>query len=104
MIGKYGSDKGQFRHPTGIACDSAGNVYVADSANDRVQVFTAEGKFLRMFGRRGEGRGELNWHIALALHPNNNMVYVSESFNYRISVFTIEGQFVTSFDVPGMRF
>ena len=42
-----------------IACDSAGNVYVTDNGNHLIQVFTAEGNFLRMFGRRGEGRGEL---------------------------------------------
>ena len=30
---------------------------MADSANHRIQVFMAEGKFLKMFGRRGAGRG-----------------------------------------------
>ena len=30
----------------GVAYDAAGNVYVADHGNDRIQVFSAEGKFL----------------------------------------------------------
>ncbi len=38
---------------------STGNVYVADCGNDRIQVFTAQGEFLEMFGR-GVGRVELN--------------------------------------------
>ena len=46
-FGKPGNGKGQFSSP-------CGRVYVADYSNNRIQVFTAEGRFLRMFGRRGE--------------------------------------------------
>ena len=38
--GEYGSGLGQFIHPYFIALDTAGSVYVADSANHRVQKFT----------------------------------------------------------------
>ena len=51
-FGKKGKDRGQYNSPHGIACDSAGKVYVADRDNHRIQVFTAEGKFLRMFSDR----------------------------------------------------
>ena len=34
-----GSGDGQFRHPASVSVDSQGNVYVADSDNDRIQVF-----------------------------------------------------------------
>ena len=51
-FGKKGSDKGRFSFPWGIACNKTGKVYVADSGNILIQVFTAEGRFLRMFGRR----------------------------------------------------
>ncbi len=39
---------------------------MADRYNHHIQVFTAEGKFLRMFESRGEGRGELKepWGVA----------------------------------------
>ena len=53
-----------------------------------------------MFGRRGQGRGELNWPSAVAI-DTNNLVYVSERDNHRVSVFTSEGQFVMSFGRPG---
>ena len=39
----------------GVAVDRRGRVYVADTYNHRVQVFTADGGFLRQFGRRGSG-------------------------------------------------
>ena len=93
---KLTNGKGQFRYPHGIACDSTGNVYVADTCNDRIQVFTAEGKFLRMFGRSGGGRGELNKPYCVAV-DSGDVVYVSEQGNCRVSVFTSEGRFVASF-------
>ena len=42
-----------------------------------IQVFTAEGKFLRMFGRCGEGRGELKGPIGVAI-DSSGRVYISE--------------------------
>ncbi len=42
-------------------------VYVADTANHRIEIFTAEGKFLRMFVRHGQGRGELKWPRGVAV-------------------------------------
>ena len=98
-FGKKGSSKRQFSHPQGIACDSTGNVYVADKDNHRIQVFTPEGKFLRMFGRCGQGKGELNCPISIAVH--DGLLYVGEGENGRVSVFTLEGQFVTSFGSKG---
>ncbi len=44
--GAYGTGNGQFVHPKGIAVDSLGNVYVADTGNDRIQEFDASGNLL----------------------------------------------------------
>ena len=66
----------------------------------RIQVFTAEGKFLRMFGRRGQGKGELNSPMRISI-DTSGLVYVSECGNDRVSVFTAEGQFVHSFGMKG---
>ena len=96
----FGSGMGQFVNPRGIACDSTGKVYVADIDNYSIQVFTAEGKFLRMFGRRGQGRGELNSPYYVAV-DTSGMVYVSEAGNHCVSVFTSEGQFVKLFGREG---
>jgi DNA-binding beta-propeller fold protein YncE len=94
-FGGRGSGRGQFNHPYDIACDSTGKVYVADN---RIQVFTAEGKFLRMFGGQGL---ELDYPVGLAIDTNDDMVYVSEGDKHRVTVFTSEGQFVTSFGRKG---
>ena len=74
-------------------------MYITDSNNHRVQVFTAEGKFLRMFGRCGEGKGELKEPCGVAI-DTRDMVYVSDG-NNRVSVFTSGGQFVTLFGKKG---
>ena len=92
--------KAVVRDSLSIACDSTGNVYVTDSNNHCIQVFTAGGKFLRMFGRYGEGRGELNCPVGITV-DTNDIVYVSEYVNGRVSVFTCEGQFFTSFGRKG---
>jgi DNA-binding beta-propeller fold protein YncE len=43
--GQTGSAQGQFNKIRGIAADAAGNLYVADSGNNRIQVFDGEGTF-----------------------------------------------------------
>ncbi len=48
--GTEGAGAGEFRSAQGVALDSAGNVYVVDLGNHRVQKFDAEGHFLLMFG------------------------------------------------------
>ena len=39
-FGSFGTGNGQFANPRGIAVDSGGNIYVADTGNNRIQVFS----------------------------------------------------------------
>ena len=90
-------------NPLDISFDSAGNVYVVDSEtcsdSYSVQVFTAEGEYIRQFGNKGSGEGELNEPKGIAI-DSNDIVYISEWKN-RISVFTCGGQFLRSFGSQG---
>src|SRR5262245_51818957 len=58
--GTGGTSDGQFSTPKGIAVDAAGNVYVADSGNHRIQKFAPNGTFLTKWGSQGAGDGQLN--------------------------------------------
>ena len=44
--GSNGTGEGQFSGPHGIEVDADGNVYIADTGNNRVQKFTGNGVFL----------------------------------------------------------
>lgn len=46
----------QFNMPYGIAVDSSGNIYVADTGNYRIQKFSSDGKFLLSWGNQEIGR------------------------------------------------
>ncbi|XP_035660710.1 tripartite motif-containing protein 2-like [Branchiostoma floridae] len=49
MIGGEGSRKGEFRCAVGVAVSDEGEIFVADHRNQRIQVFTLRGAFVRQF-------------------------------------------------------
>ena len=66
--GKAGADNAHLNGPRGVACDGAGNLYVADWGNDRIQVFKPDGKHL--------GTIPVEKPDQLAVHPKTGAVYV----------------------------
>ncbi|HEU5314703.1 MAG TPA: hypothetical protein VFX49_01230 [Chloroflexota bacterium] len=61
------SAPGEFAGPAAVACDRAGNVYVADGYNHRVQQFTPHGELLATWGRHGTGDGEFRYVAGIAV-------------------------------------
>ena len=64
--GTGGTGDGEFNRPAGVALAPNGNVYVADSRNDRVQYFTATGSFLGKWGSTGKGNGQFDYPTDVA--------------------------------------
>jgi hypothetical protein len=85
-FGVAGTGQGQFNRAEGLCLDGHGRVYVADSCNHRIQVFDADGKFLRAYGRPGSGLGELSYPYDIQVDPAG-IQYVCEFGNSRIQVF-----------------
>ena len=85
-FGSEGTGDGEFDSPTGIAVDSGGNIYVADTFNDRVQVFDPSGVFLSAFGSSGTGDGEFSLPQGIAVGGGGN-IYVADTVNNRVQVF-----------------
>jgi DNA-binding beta-propeller fold protein YncE len=84
--GSYGSGPGQFNTPYGVAIDASGNVYVAETINHRVQVFSGSGVYLTQFGSLGSGSGQFSQPTDVAVDVNGN-IYVADHNNHRIQVF-----------------
>jgi DNA-binding beta-propeller fold protein YncE len=75
-----GTEDGQFNGPTDIAVDSLGNVYVADSNNNRIQKFNGNGNFITKWGSLGAGDGEFDGPVGIAIDSSGN-VYVADIDN-----------------------
>jgi hypothetical protein len=93
--GGKGTNIGQFDLPSGIVADSAGNVFVADSGNNRIQVFDNNGKFLSAWGKHGSGNGEFNAPAKITIDNSGN-IFVADRDNNRIQKLDSSGQFLST--------
>lgn len=93
--GSAGSGNGEFSAPSDVAVDQAGNVYVADFANNRIQKFGPDGNFLLGWGTAGTADGEFQRPYSVAVDEANN-VYVADSDNNRIQKFSSGGTFIAT--------
>jgi streptogramin lyase len=98
--GSKGSDNGQFNGPGGVAVDSAGNVYVADWVNNRVQKFTSDGRYVTQWGSVGSGPGQFHNPSGIAVDSFGN-VYVTDYGNYRVQKFDSSGTYITQWGSRG---
>ncbi|MBC6935624.1 MAG: TIGR03663 family protein [Chloroflexi bacterium] len=79
-----------FWGPRAVAVDAQGRVYVADTGNKRIRVYTSDGLFLYDIGSGGSGSGQLDEPTGLALSPDG-ILYVADTWNRRISAFYLDG-------------
>lgn len=81
---------GDFSKPANVAVDEEGNLYVSDTMNDRVEVFDGEGRFIRAFGKNGDGPGQFARPKGIAVDTDGH-VWVADAMLCRLQVFTPEG-------------
>jgi outer membrane protein assembly factor BamB len=89
------------KNPTGIAVSPSGEVWVCDTANDRLQIFDGAGNFLREFGSHGSGPGQFDFGEETAQMEGNappgnacslafdafGALYVADAGNFRVQRF-----------------
>lgn len=80
---------GMFFGPRDVAVTSD-EIYVVDTGNERIQVFSFDGTFRRAFGGYGSELGKLIEPVGIAIGPDGR-IYVADSGNARIAVFAADG-------------
>lgn len=100
VIGRPGTGPGEFNRPEGLGIDAHDRLYVADSCNHRIQVFSPDGQFLRAYGRAGSGLGELSYPYDVQVDAAGRQ-YVCEFGNSRIQVFDADGRPLEIIGGPG---
>jgi hypothetical protein len=97
-FGTEGTGPGQFSFALGDAVEqTSGDVLVVDSADDRVQRFSAGGVFLGQFGSVGAAAGQMQEPKGVAVEQLTGDVYVTDQGNHRIDEFTETGTFLRAF-------
>jgi sugar lactone lactonase YvrE len=105
----------KLNHPTGLAVDGAGNLYIADTNNHRIRkvtgttITTVAGSGVAGFGGDGGGAtsAQLNYPTAVAVDNAGNL-YIADSGNHRIRkvtgvrISTVAGSGATGFDDDGV--
>ena len=86
---------GQLKNPWNVAINNQ-QVYIADSGNSRISVYTMQGQLVRHIGEHGSGPGLFNRPIAVAFSPDGDM-YISDYNNHRIQVLDVNGQYKGEF-------
>jgi streptogramin lyase len=104
LWGKPGTGPGGFKFiandPTApadvagrIAVGRTGMVYISDSGNDRVQVFTPQGRFIRQFGSYGSGKGQFFFPGDLVVDGSGN-VYITDDQSQTLAKFSPAGKVI----------
>jgi NHL repeat len=119
--GEPGDQPGQFNVPHSIAVDAAGNVYVADRGNRRIQVFDGDGKYLRQItidvpapedarpaignkptSNTGTMAPGAPWTVCITPGPNQ-VLFTSDAFPGRIYKLSLDGKVLGMFGKAGKQ-
>lgn len=101
-IGRPGTSKGEFNRAEGVDVDARDRIYVADSCNHRVQVFSPGGQFLREHGKAGKMPGEFSYPYDVRLDKAGRQ-FVCEFGNSRITILDDQDKVVDVIGGPGSK-
>ena len=103
QFGSPGSGDGQFNSPTGTAIND-NHIFIADSRNNRVQIFDLAGNFQSKFGSLGPEGGQFGSDTRTgpdSIALNDTHIFVTDWGNFRIQIFDLAGNFQAEFGSEG---
>lgn len=100
-LGSHGFGKGDFRSPGSVAASGTGRIYVVDSGNRRIEIFSNRGEYLDKWSPGDVSlKGHLQRPKAVAFSPvDDGSVWVVEEGSGVISRFDLDGNWKASVDV-----
>ncbi len=103
IFGGNGNKLGELSRPRGLAADTQGNFYVADTGNHRVQKFDSDGGIISSFGTFGAGVGELSSPNGIVVDDDGN-IYVTDAGNNKLVRFGPNGAYQKEWGRPEVEF
>jgi hypothetical protein len=103
-IGTVGGEANYlFGRVSDIAVGPDGSIYVLDNSIPSLRQFDGAGKYMRTFGRKGQGPGEYASPGGIAVHPDGR-VLMWDTGNWRVNVYSPSGEPADHWAIPsGMR-
>jgi len=103
--GVAGDGPDTLSQPTAVVVATNGDIFVADGHrsfqsagqsvpnNNRIVKFSRDGRFIKAWGRKGSGPGELDEPHTIAM-DSQGRVFVGDRYNNRIQIFDQDGKFL----------
>ena len=101
-FGGEGEKDGQLCRPWGVCCSREGYILVANRSNNRIEVYTRDGKFKHKFGTGGKLKGQFD-RPASVMCDRMNRAIIADKDNHRIQIFTVEGEYLMDFGEKGQK-
>jgi len=86
-----GTQKGKFSTPVGITTDRFGQVYVADTGNRRIQIFSSDGTFEHQIAMPSGKNNKLRDPVDVAVDESQKLLYVADNDNHQVLVYSNPG-------------
>lgn len=84
---------GPFNHPTALALDPGGELFIADGyGNARIHHFTADGRLLHSWGEPGTGPGQFHVPHGICFDVDRGLLLVADRENERVQLFSPDGR------------
>jgi DNA-binding beta-propeller fold protein YncE len=103
--GVPGDGPDTFNRPSDVLVAPNGDVFVADGhggpSNARIVKFSAEGKFIKAWGKKGSAPGELDTPHGLAMDSEGRL-FVADLRNFRVQIFDQDGKYLAEWKQFGM--
>ena len=97
--GTKGTSPGELDDPAGLAIGPGGTLWVVNEAGDLVDEYSETGEYIKDFGSKGSGTGELLKPLDIAYDDGD--FYVTEAKNQRVQEFNQKGEFERVFGSEG---